>query len=218
MIPPMQAVNVLPPIKSLKHAKAVAGSLSEPSKMPGYGYGISAEVCITGSKLAQIPGTVCHDCYALKGNYQWPGVKAAHVFRLSGLNHPQWVEAMVFMIGRTGTEYFRWHDSGDLQGVWHLEKICEVARQLPCVKFWLPTREKSFVREHQRSHNAPPGNLVIRVSSALVDGPPPAGFGNTSTVLSTGVASCPAPHQNNQCGACRQCWDPGVKNVSYQKH
>jgi hypothetical protein len=44
----------------------ITGTLSKPSKMPGWAYGIPAKECKVGSKLAKIPGTVCHGCYALK--------------------------------------------------------------------------------------------------------------------------------------------------------
>jgi len=211
-------ITLFSPVTTRKQAEAITGPLSEPSKMPGYGYGLSAEHCITGAALAKIPGSVCHGCYALKGNYQWKGVKAAHARREASLHHPQWVDAMVFQIEHTGTRWFRWHDSGDLQGVWHLENICEVARRLPDVNFWLPTREKKLVRDHRALFGEHPRNLVIRVSAAMVDGPPPAGFEHTSTVLSSGEPSCPAPRQGNFCGTCRACWDPGVTNVSYHKH
>ena len=46
----------------------IVGPLGYPSKMPGTAYGISAEACITGAKLASVPGSVCHDCYAMTGN------------------------------------------------------------------------------------------------------------------------------------------------------
>ena len=39
--------------------------------------------------------------------------------RLQALKDPQWVDAMVTLI--TGETWFRWHDSGDLQGPEHLQ-------------------------------------------------------------------------------------------------
>ena len=61
-------------ITTLKAAKAIAGSLGKPSKMPGLSYGISAKRCIVGAKLATVEGSVCHGCYALKANYSYPSV------------------------------------------------------------------------------------------------------------------------------------------------
>ena len=49
-----------------KEAKEITGGLSKPSKMPGPSYNLPAAACITGAKLAKVPGTVCYGCYALK--------------------------------------------------------------------------------------------------------------------------------------------------------
>lgn len=196
-------------------AEAICGTLSNPSKMPGYAYSTPAIKCITGSRLAKIPGTVCHGCYALKGRYLFGNVQRAMDKRFNSLTHPQWVEAVAFLIqSQDKCGYFRWHDSGDLQSVEHLGKICEVASRLPDIKFWLPTREKAIVRAFAGSI---PANLTIRVSGTNVDGPAPNGFSTTSTVVTTGQ-SCPAPSQGNSCGPCRACWDPKVANVSYLRH
>ena len=69
-----------------------------------------------------------------------------------------------------------------------------------------------------------PSNLVIRLSAPMVDDKPVKGV-NTSTVHKHGQVHgwlCPAPTQGNSCGygdnACRACWSPQVKNVSYRKH
>ena len=49
---------------NLREAKELTGGgLGYPSKMPGTSYGISAHACITGGKLASVPGSVCHGCY-----------------------------------------------------------------------------------------------------------------------------------------------------------
>jgi hypothetical protein len=66
--------------------KLITGGLSKPSKMPGYSYNLPAIHCKTGSKLAQIPGTTCHGCYALKGRYRFPNVMDAMMRRLASIN------------------------------------------------------------------------------------------------------------------------------------
>lgn len=128
-----------------------------------------------------------------------------------------WVENMTELIKRQSPDYFRWHDSGDLQGEWHLSNIVQIAKNLPGTKFWLPTKEKKIVLDWMRKNGAFPPNLVVRVSGAMIDGPPPAGFANTSTVT-TGEPTCPAPKQDGKCGSCRACWQPSTKNVSYKVH
>lgn len=207
-------------LTTLKQAEAIAGKLGKPSKMPGYAYGLPAKHCPVGSKLVNIPGSVCHGCYALKGRYVFPNVQRAQEVRFQSLHHPQWIDAMVFMIKRRKCDYFRWHDSGDIQGIWHLENIVEVARQCPDTKFWMPTRENRVVKQYLATHGSFPHNLVVRVSGAMIDGPEPLSFVNTSTVVSkpTSNPTCPAYTQGGVCGSCRACWDPKVRNVSYPKH
>lgn len=211
----------LQPIRSKAAAIKITGSLGKPSKMPGLSYGISAKLCKVGAKLAQIKGSTCENCYALKANYSYPSVQAAHAKRAASLDHPQWVESMVYLISKAGESFFRWHDSGDLQSFQHLLNIVSVAEQLPNVSFWLPTREKGIVNQYMRSFGAFPANLVVRVSAAMIDSAAPAGFANTSTVHDKAAPEgyqCPAQSQGNKCLDCRACWNAGVVNVSYGKH
>lgn len=204
-------------IQTLKQAEEIAGPLGWPSKMPGASYGLPAKRCQVGSVLAKLPNTVCSKCYALKGRYMFPKVQDALERRWRSLQHPAWVEALTFMIRRHQCSYFRWHDSGDIQSLEHLEKIADVALRCKDTKFWLPTREKDYVHQFMRVHGAFPRNLVVRVSGTLIDGPPPVGFANTSTVV-TKNPTCPAPEQDNNCRDCRACWNPRRKNVAYGKH
>jgi hypothetical protein len=209
-----------------EQAVEIAGTLSNPSKMPAYSYGLPAEECITGSKLASIAGTVCSECYALKGFYKTYAktVKPAQYRRLESLTDPRWVSAMVTLISSSKkTTYFRWHDSGDLQSVEHLRKIVAVAVALPSVHFWLPTREYAIVEEYLKSGAVFPRNLVVRLSAHKVDGPVPDVDGcKVSSVFTEmvprGARECPSRFQNNECGYCRACWDSKVKHVSYHKH
>jgi hypothetical protein len=208
-------------VMTLKLAKSIAGSLGKPSKMPGLSYGISADLCKVGAKLAQIIGSVCHGCYAMKANYKYPSVKTAHANRVAGLSSVSWVDAMIKQINHSHTEYFRWHDSGDLQSFQHLLDIVRIAEALPDVKFWIPTRESGLIKRYMDVFGAFPDNLCVRVSAAMVDGRAPAGFENTSTVHAAKPAQgfdCPAQHQGNRCGECRACWDKGNRNTSYPVH
>lgn len=197
----------------------LVGGLSTPGKMPGYGYGLPAKECKVGSALRTIPNSVCSSCYALKGRYVFSNVQACLYRRLESLKNPRWVEAMTTLLHHLDNRHFRWHDSGDIQTPKHLAMIAQVATNCPDVKFWLPTREKVFVYSHLKLLGAFPKNLCVRVSGAMIDGPPPEGFPNTSTVSTNdALVTCPARQQNNQCGACRACWDTKVKDVVYYKH
>jgi len=53
----------------LKLIEGKIGTLSNPSKMPSYAWGIPIQYCVTGSKLALQKGTICNKCYAGKGCY-----------------------------------------------------------------------------------------------------------------------------------------------------
>ena len=196
-----------------KEAWALVGGLSKPSKMPGWSIGIPAKECKTGSKLRLIPNSVCSECYALKNCYMFKVVQEAQYKRLKAIAHPQWVEAMATLINSKKPDVFRWHDSGDVQDVDHLEKIFKVCELTPSKRHWMPTRE-AWIKDHM--HKAP-ANLVVRFSSPMVDQGPVKSWPNTSTV-STKSRTCPAPDNNNECGDCRACWDPLVKNIEYGKH
>jgi len=196
-----------------KEAWTLVGGLSKPSKMPGWSIGIPAKECKTGKKLRQIKNSVCEGCYALKGCYVFKVVQEAQYKRLEAIQHPDWVLAMATLINSKKPDVFRWHDSGDVQDVDHLEKIFEVCRATPAKRHWMPTRE-AWIKDHM--HKAP-ANLVVRFSSPMIDQGPVKSWANTSTV-STKSRSCPAPDNNNECGSCRACWDPLVKNIEYGKH
>jgi hypothetical protein len=191
----------------------IAGTLSKPSKMPGFAIGIPAKECKTGSKLRLIKGSVCHGCYALKGCYVFPVVQAAQYKRLAGIPSPLWVKAVTHLISSKRSKEFRWHDSGDVQDLAHLNKIFEVCRLTPSVKHWMPTRE-AWVKPYLKDC---PDNLAVRFSMPMVDQPAAGTWSHTSTVVTSG-ATCPAPKQDGKCGDCRACWDKSIPNISYGKH
>ena len=217
---------------------SIGGSLGYPSKMPGTAYGLSAHKCITGSKLAKIEGSVCHDCYALKGNYLYPSIAKAHAKRLRALKSAKWIPAMVRLLtymhslnkhgqprkGRNGEitpGWHRWHDSGDLQSMEHLAKICEVAKATPHIKHWLPTREGTMLKAFIKAGGIIPDNLVVRLSATMIDGPAPSWWSTTSGVWKDKPAQghdCPARFNEGECGTCRACWSNDVPHVTYPKH
>ena len=183
--------------------------------MPGYSYNLPAIHCKTGSKLAQVPGTPCHGCYALKGRYRFPNVMDAMMRRLASITRPDWARTMAADINARKSRWVRWHDSGDIQSVKHLLKIFHVCRLTPDVAHWLPTREAGLLSKIPQDRV--PANLTIRLSATKVDGPAPGSWPLTSTVVTTG-RSCPAPDQGNACLDCRACWDKDIRNIAYGKH
>ena len=164
-------------------------------------------------KLQAVKGSVCYDCYALKGCYVFKVVQEAQYRRLAAIKHPLWVGAMAHLINSKKANVFRWHDSGDVQDEEHLIKIFAVCKLTPKIRHWLPTREawiKAFLPEC-------PENLVIRFSAPMVDQEAPASWPNSSEVVTAG-ATCPAAQQDNECRDCRACWDSNIKTIKYGKH
>ncbi len=216
--------------------ESYVGGLSSPSKMPGYGYGLPARECITGSKLREVLLSVCHGCYAMKGHYVFPNVQRALYRRLRKITDPLWAPAIAELINRRADpararkgwkvhQYFRWHDSGDLQSVDHLRQICRAAELSPGVRHWIPTREYRIVRDYLNEGGTIPENLNVRMSAHMLGGAVPR-FPRLPVTVSTvtkgaapeGAYACPAPQQGNNCGSCRACWDRSVPLVNYHLH
>ena len=191
----------------------IAHTLSNPSKMPGWSYGLPAKECKTGSKLRAIPGSVCFNCYAMKGCYVFKSVQEAQYKRLASIKHPLWTGAMSVLINSKKSKWFRWHDSGDVQDEDHLLKIFAICKLTPKKRHWMPTRE-AWVKHFL---SLCPKNLIIRFSAPMISQPAVSSWPNTSTVVTAG-ASCPSARQNNECQDCRKCWNKKISNVSYGQH
>ena len=213
------------PILTKAQASVIAGSVTSTSKMPCKSYSLPTVACITGYKMSKIAGSICSTCYANKGNYvQYANnIEPAQHARLDSLNDELWVSAMVAHIGQDS--YFRWHDSGDLQGLWHLEKIAQVAELTPNCKHWLPTREYSFVKQYIAKHGQLHKNLIVRPSAMYVDKKVtiPASLQGQANVTVSNVHTstpigyeCNSPSQGGKCLDCRMCWS--TKPVSYKIH
>ena len=192
--------------------------LGKTSKMRGYSFGLDARNCITGSKLRKIENSVCSKCYALKGNFNFPSVRKGKATNLKHLESDYFVYVMTYQL--QDMKYFRWFDSGDIPNMKALEKIVEIAKNTPDTKHWLPTREIKLIQDFLKKDKFPK-NLTVRVSAPMIDGKPPKGFKNTSTVHRDQKAvgfDCPSRFQENQCLNCTACWDKRIKNVSYKAH
>jgi len=176
---------------NIPEAIKLTGGLTNTSKMPCYSYGIPAYTCNVGSYLRRefkngIKESVCSKCYAHKSRYSFPVVKDSYHRRydrvLEALENKEtgdrWIKAMTYLINAYGSEYFRWHDSGDLLSLKHLEMIIEVVkatnRDGNHVEHWIPTLEfgtcHDYVKKHGKFSKIP--NLVVRLSTAMVDGEP----------------------------------------------
>ena len=211
----------------LKELENKLGTLSVPSKMPSYCFSIPAQKCITGSKLRLKKNSTCSSCYALKGRYVFPNVKEALFDRLNKMNSlgfNKWTELMTELISRKEKSgFFRWHDSGDLQSTDHLKAIIQIARNLPKIKFWLPSREVKIIKDYLKDSGSIPDNLNIRISAFFIGSalnPKELKKLNCtgSSVGFKGSFNCPSSKQGNKCLDCRACWDKSVDNVNYILH
>ena len=196
--------------------------LSTPSKMPGYTFALDAKRCITGSKLRKIPGSVCSKCYGQKGPSCYSksvALRRGNMEWIKDNNLPIWQKAMVDFLTISGQPEFRYHDTGDLQSLNHLCAIVGIARKVPQVKFWLPTKEYAIVREYTKRFGMFPENLIVRVSSPMIK-QEPLTFDYTSTVNSGKGFACPVSNGQEKCDTykCRACWDKNVSNIDYHLH
>jgi hypothetical protein len=217
---------------SLAAAKREAGQVStRNSKMPGSTFAVTVDKCNVGAKLALIPGSTCHECYAADIEKRYPSVHVGwtnnyhKATSLIATDPERWSQWMAFQIlkayEKTNEPYHRWFDGGDTASLAMLKAIARVCELTPSIRHWLPTREAAVVKAFLRECSLPT-NLVIRVSSTMIDDQPIASHANTSTVHSKGKPwigkDCDARTRNNQCGPCRACWNPAIPNVSYPLH
>lgn len=229
----MKIIPIVPMRKA--DADRIVGGLTQTSKMPCKSYSLPTLACQTGFKLAQIAGSVCSECYANKGFYSMYAatIEPAQMARWDSVMQAcetsddarAWIDAMVRLIG--DDEYFRWHDSGDLQSVHHLNLIVLVARATPGTRHWLPTREYGMVRDWIAAFGALPENLTVRLSAMYFDKPVtvPASLRDVPGVAVSNVhktsapigQACVAPSQNGECRDCRACWSSDV-TISYKAH
>jgi hypothetical protein len=210
------------------------GGLSVPTKIPTYCYSIPAERCITGSTLVNVKGSTCESCYAMKGWHYGKQVGPAEERRFQSLKKAYWTDAMVYLIRSLKLAYFRWHDSGDIQGLWHLQKIFEVCLRTPDCYHWLPTREWDMIKNFRELGIPKPKNLKIILSAHMIDRAGPVELAKDLNVqVSTVVTSNPTCQAHTKtvevkngrhnlthgyCGSCRDCWNEDVFFVSYIKH
>jgi hypothetical protein len=190
----------------------------------------------------------CVECYGDgRNNYAYPSVKEATEKRYRSLFHKDWVPAMIKLLlhnqNTNGMTHFRWHDVGDLQGVWHLKNIIAVVVCTPNIKHWLPTLETTVLRDYLAVMKGlldinydlkfnTIENLNIRISTPIINGFPlteiSKGLGCTSSLVESSDrilaknmeefmenSICTSTLHENECKDCRKCWDQECPLVRY---
>ena len=196
--------------------------LSKTSKMPCKSISISAWLCRNGEKLSKVKGSVCNGCYARKGFYHMPNVKAKQSLTLEFMQSKEFITVMVELLQKE--KFFRWFDSGDIQDLDMANNILDICEQTPHCKHWIPTKEYKDWKTILRSRSLP-SNVALRFSTPMNDTPPLENAPLTTTVFTT-VGSlgmrgfiCEASQKDTyECGDCRACWDTNINNVAYAKH
>jgi len=223
-------------------AKDFAGGISSRNrKMPGSSYALPPSLCKVGGKLADVEGSVCYKCYAAKSEAMYPSVKQGwgdNYLKATSLiaNKPeQWAQAMAFQIRKqaekSGENYHRWFDGGDLQSVAMMFAIVRTCELTPHIEHWMPSREAAIIKAWIKAGGVAPANLVIRISSTMIGDAPIKGHALTSTVHRHGLPhvgqACPSSSPEHRalredkasnCGTCRTCWSKEAANVSYPLH
>ena len=118
--------------------------ISKPTKMKITGkrvgcWSLEARKSCPGSKNPD--GSVvevCQSCYATKGMYRFPVVKAVRQNNQQDYHRDDWVDDMVKEVSKF--DYFRWFDSGDIETPELAQKIKTVIFRTQDTKHWLPTR------------------------------------------------------------------------------
>jgi len=181
-------------------------------------WAISQKSC-SGAKGCEI----CENCYAKRGKFGMSVVQNALEKRYEWFqNSPdsEVINAIVAEIKHFGKEYFRTHVSGDFQNVRAIRIWMKIAKQLPGVLFWFPTkayRVKAMLPA-LRELNAL-SNVVVRPSATEfnMDAPVIDGLGNGATAYKKG--KLPENHFDcpGSCENCRVCWNSDQK-VAYHYH
>lgn len=208
--------------------------LTYTSKMPGPSFSLPAGRSCPG-KVVKGKGAICASCYAAKGMYAFKVVVNAQQKRFDWVTecmratdgYATFVRMMRLAIAaeclKHDMMYFRIHDSGDMFSVKYIRAWTDIARALPWIHFWAPTRSYRIPAMAQAlvDLNALP-NVTVRPSALHFGFEPPRipglSFGSTADNHEEDVYQCPAHLQGNMCGDCRVCWDRPYTPVSYSKH
>jgi hypothetical protein len=202
--------------------------LTGTSKMPCPSWSLTAGKACPGAKFGE--GTICGSCYAAKGMYLHKAVQNAQRERFawtlalmkSEPGRDAFVAYLTKAIAATKNPYFRVHDSGDLFSQAYTRCWIRIARNLPGIRFWFPTRSyriANILPVIQELAALP--NVTVRPSALMLDAAPPvidglaAGSGAT---YAESEATCPAYRQDGECRDCRHCWDNAAAPVLYPLH
>lgn len=230
--------------------------LSNPSKMPGYGWSMPAgkmgcpfradshtlrafiaAIADPAERDAYEHSLVCNSCYARQGKYTVTNVAHAQQVRFEWamtslrLKDGEFVRHMIAAIRKdclsprksAAYRWFRIHDAADFVSVVYVNAWIEIARALPEIHFWSPTRSYRaggrLLDALIRLHAEP--NVTISPSGLTIDGEIPVvpGLAGGSTVTTLHAdATCGAWKRHGHCGPCRACWTDADRSYGLHGH
>lgn len=241
-LPHAHAAHKLPSIP-LEYAGQRTALLTDTSAMSCASWSIPAAATCPGMHAVS-PDCICSACYAQIGRYLQDPVSRSQWIRFSWVQNQlqsadglrRAAETLVSGIRRCGCRFFRIHDSGDFFSARYVQLWATVARRLPDVSFWGPTRSywlpgrSTALRDIDyvlRVQLATLPNVVVRPSALLWDQPAPRLLGyaaGSAAVRSADAASCRICPKSLVDGGscesvgCRTCWDKSAGPVAYLAH
>jgi len=169
---------------------------------------------------------VCKGCYAKKGMYRFPVVKAVREHNRTDYKTTDWVERMIAECSKL--DMVRLFDSGDCESTELAEKIYQVIKQTPKVTWWFPTRmdKDPEVNKILRSINLLP-NVSLRLSADNIGFKQERPGVNSYVIRATdmveakkrGIFICPVTlpgSTQKSCDTCTYCYGKG--DVAYILH
>ena len=177
-----------------------------------------------GSCVGSMGCEVCRSCYCKKGPSAYAHVqKTRRQRRIWFENAPisEVIGTLTSAIGDLKEKYFRGYVGGDFNTITAIQIWEQVAKNLPKVKFWFPTKAYRVPKllPYLVGLNKLP-NVVVRPSGTDFnqDAPVIKGLSAGTTVYTKehgkpeGHTDCPM-----SCAGCRRCWNR-ITKVAYHKH
>lgn len=176
---PSNPFKIREELRELLGGSAVQGRkwdvFSSPNKMINRTFSLPTHMCNVGGQLREVPGSVCHNCYAHRHTYSYNSTaqKLNRNFdRLTSQDPVEWASAMAGLIPQETMNWpmFRFHDSGDIHSPQHASMIADIAAKNPKDLFWTPTREWEAIADLIEARSGVlPSNFVPRISLPMIN-------------------------------------------------
>ena len=207
--------------------------LSNPSKLNSQAFPLPVKDTVCIGRKDQETGELlekCSKCYAdNRGFYAMPDTIRVREDNLKIIqeNIEVFIFFMVGKLNRKKNKDFRWFDSGDIQSEKMGKDILDIIKKTKHITHWLPSKEYKWWKNILKT-KVLPSNVALRISTPFDNIKPITKFPCTSTTYTktsslayTGF-KCPAhihkeTYGKYECGSCRACFNPAIKNVAYPK-